>query len=57
MDFLPVLTEEFTLCEHRLKEDFESSFVNNCPTRALELRRAAAKLLTAFQSRKRCRGV
>jgi len=32
------------LCEHRLKENFESSFVNNFPTRALELRKAATKL-------------
>lgn len=57
MNFLPMLTEEFALCEHRLEEGLESSCVNNCPTRALELRKAATKLLTAFQSGKRYQGV
>jgi len=40
-----MLTEEFTLCEHRLKEGLESSCVNNCPTRTLELRKDATKYL------------
>jgi len=54
MDFLPMLTEECTLCEHRLKEGLESSCVDNCPTRALELCKDATEPLAAFQSGKRC---
>ena len=54
MDFLPMLTEECTLCEHRLKEGLESSCVNNCLARSLELCKDATYLLKAFQSGKRC---
>ena len=54
IDFSPMLTEGCTLCEHRLKEGLESSCVNNCPTRGLELSKDATELLTAFQSGKRC---
>jgi len=53
MDFLPIMTEECTFCQHRLKENLLPRCVDNCPTQALEFCKDAAELLARLQSKKR----
>ena len=52
-DFFPMMTEECTLCEHRLSENLEPRCVDNCPTEALKLCNGNTELLAALQSGKR----
>lgn len=53
MDFIPVITDECTLCEHRLSANLEPRCVANCPTQALLFCKNAAEVLSALHSGKR----
>ena len=53
MDFIPVMTEECTLCEHRLLQNLEPRCVENCPTEAFRFCNNATEILAAPQSGKR----
>lgn len=53
VDFLHVLTEECTLCEHRLKENLLPRCVDNCPMQALRFCKNAGEMLALTQSGKR----
>ncbi|MFC2003173.1 oxidoreductase [Chloroflexota bacterium] len=53
MDFLPVITEGCTLCNHRLKEGLEPRCVDNCPVQALKFCRDTTEVLAALRSGKR----
>ena len=53
MDFSPLMRDECTLCEHRLKENLLPRCVDNCPTEAMLFCRNAAEVLAALQSGRR----
>ena len=53
MDFLPMMTEGCTMCEHRLKEELEPRCVDNCPIEALKFCKDVTEILAALQSGKR----
>ncbi len=53
MDFIPEMTDECTICEHRLKNKLEPRCVANCPTQALIFCSGAAEILTMLRSGKR----
>ena len=37
MEFIPFMSDECTLCRHRIDKGLEPACVSNCPTRALKL--------------------
>lgn len=53
MEFIPIITNECTLCAHRLGANLEPRCVANCPTQALQFCNNAAEVLSALQSGKR----
>jgi Fe-S-cluster-containing dehydrogenase component len=53
MDFIPMLLEGCTLCEHRIKENMLPRCVENCPTQAMVFCRNTAEMVAALQSGKR----
>ena len=53
MDFLPIMTEQCTLCARRIKDGLEPRCVNNCPTQALEFCDDTGVLLSLLQSDRR----
>ncbi len=53
MDFIPMLLEGCTLCEHKLKENQLPRCVENCPTEVMIFCRNATELLAALRSGKR----
>ena len=53
LDFLHVLTDECTLCEHRLKENLLPRCVDNCPMSALRFCRNDGEMVAALQSGRR----
>ena len=53
LDFLHVLTDECTLCEHRLKENLLPRCVDNCPMSALRFCKNAGEMVAALHSRRR----
>jgi len=50
MDFLPMMTDKCTLCEHRLSQGLEPRCVDNCPTQAFKLCKDSGEVLAALQS-------
>ena len=54
IDFIPVMTDECTLCEHRLSQNLEPRCVDNCPTKALQCYKNTTELLAALQDGRRC---
>ena len=52
-DFIHVLTNECTLCDHRLKENLLPRCVDNCPMGALRFCRNAGEMVTALQGGRR----
>lgn len=53
MDFIPMITDDCTLCEHRLSVNLEPRCVANCPTEALQFRDTANEVLSALRSESR----
>jgi Fe-S-cluster-containing dehydrogenase component len=53
IDFIPVMTEECTLCEHRFSQNLEPTCVDNCPTQALRFCRNSYEVLEALHSGRR----
>ena len=53
IDFIPVMTDGCTFCEHRLKENLEPRCVANCPTEALRFYSNAAEIIKALQGGRR----
>ena len=47
MDFVPMMTDECTLCEHRFHMNLEPRCVENCPTGGLEFCKNATEVLSA----------
>jgi len=54
LDFIPMMTEECKLCEHRLSQNLEPRCVDNCPTQALRFCKNATELLAVLQNGRRC---
>jgi Fe-S-cluster-containing dehydrogenase component len=53
MDYLPMMMEGCTCCEHRLSKGLRPRCVDNCPTQALEFCKNASELLSTLRSRRR----
>jgi len=53
IDFVPVMTDECTLCEHRLIRNQEPRCVDNCPTQALKFCGNPYEVLKALHSGRR----
>jgi Fe-S-cluster-containing dehydrogenase component len=53
MDFVPVMTDECTLCDQRLSKNLRPSCVENCPTHALVFCNNLRKTLKVLQTGKR----
>lgn len=51
MCFVPVMTDECTLCEHRLQKGLEPRCVENCPTRAMVFCETNTQLLKALRKK------
>lgn len=52
-DFIPMMTEQCTLCEHRLTKNLEPRCVEVCPTKALKFCKNATELLEMLRNGKR----
>ena len=53
MDFVPVMTEACTLCDHRLRKNRKPSCVDNCPTSALVYCGSPRRILAILRNGKR----
>ena len=53
MDFMPVMTDGCTFCEHRLTQNLAPRCVDNCPTQALYFYTNPAEVLSALQDGRR----
>jgi Fe-S-cluster-containing dehydrogenase component len=53
MYFVPFMTDECTLCAHRLQKGLEPRCVENCPTQALSFCETPTELLKALRKKTR----
>ena len=53
MDFIPIMTDACTLCQHRQNQDLEPLCVTICPTQALKSCQNTKELLSQLHSGKR----
>ena len=53
MDFMPVMTDGCTFCEHRINQNLEPRCVGNCPTQALYFCQNYAEILSVVRDSRR----